>query len=187
MNNVIIFPTDTVYGIGTKISDKEGIDLIYQIKKRPKDKPLAVLCANLKQIEDICYLTNDARVIINKFMPGPLTLILNAKDEIIKMTGLNIITNLSYNDYLKIPPDEIIQNAIYFLKNGMIFSQGKKYGNDIKLVDDFPVSPVQGVVYINKNTLEQKIWINGSWYPINNKPPTTITNAEIEKMFQDDF
>lgn len=103
------------------------------------------------------------------------------------MTGLNIITNLSYNDYLKIPPDEIIQNAIYFLKNGMIFSQGKKYGNDIKLVDDFPVSPVQGAVYINKNTLEQKIWINGSWYPINNKPPTTITNAEIEKMFQDDF
>lgn len=102
------------------------------------------------------------------------------------MTGLNIITNLSYDDYLKIPSDQIVQNAIYFLKNGMIFSQGKKYGNDIKIVYEFPVSPIQGVVYINKNTLEQKIWINGDWYSTNNNF-NALTNAEIERMFQDDF
>ncbi len=129
MNNVIIFPTDTVYGIGTKISDKEGIDLIYQIKKRPKDKPLAVLCANLKQIEDICYLTNDARVIINKFMPGPLTLILNAKDEIIKMTGLKTLG-------VRIPNLELAINILE--ENGPMFVTSVNESGQTSL-DDYEI------------------------------------------------
>ena len=78
---VIIFPTDTVYGIGTKIFDIDGIEKIYQIKKRPKDKPLACLCANLEQIESIAYVDEKAKKIINKFLPGGLTLILKAKDQ----------------------------------------------------------------------------------------------------------
>ena len=59
MSKVIIFPTDTVYGIGTPIFDIEGIERIYNIKHRPKEKPLACLCANLEQIESIAYVTKD--------------------------------------------------------------------------------------------------------------------------------
>lgn len=91
MNNVIIFPTDTVYGIGTKITDKEGVNLIYQIKKRPKDKPLAVLCANLAQIKSICIVDARAEKIINAFLPGPLTLILNSTKDGYSVTGLKTI------------------------------------------------------------------------------------------------
>ena len=81
-NRVIIFPTDTVYGIGASIYDKEGMDRIYAIKKRSYDKPLAVLCANLEQIDGICYLTDDAKKLIKAFLPGPLTLILKSKEVI---------------------------------------------------------------------------------------------------------
>lgn len=91
MNNVIIFPTDTVYGIGCKVSDLEGIDLIYKIKNRPKSKPLAVLCADLEQIDEIAILSDDAKKIINKFLPGPLTLILNAKENLTKVSGLKTV------------------------------------------------------------------------------------------------
>ena len=80
---VIIFPTDTVYGIGTQILDLEGIEKIYQIKHRPKEKPLACLCANLKQIEDIAYVSDDARKLIKEFLPGGLTLILKTKEDIL--------------------------------------------------------------------------------------------------------
>ena len=45
-NRVIIYPTDTVYGIGASVYDKDGIRRIYEIKHRPLDKPLAVLCAS---------------------------------------------------------------------------------------------------------------------------------------------
>ena len=81
MSKVIIFPTDTVYGIGTPIFDIEGIDRIYEIKKRPRTKPLACLCANLEQIDSIAFVDEQAKKLINKFLPGPLTLILNAKDK----------------------------------------------------------------------------------------------------------
>lgn len=88
---VIIFPTDTVYGIGTKIFDIDGIEKIYQIKKRPKDKPLACLCANLEQIESIAILNDDAKLLINKFLPGPLTLILKCKKEVEDKIGYKTI------------------------------------------------------------------------------------------------
>lgn len=88
---VVIFPTDTVYGIGTPIFDIEGINKIYDIKKRPKDKPLACLCANLKQIDDIAYINDDAIKLINKFLPGALTLILKAKDNVKAKIGYETI------------------------------------------------------------------------------------------------
>jgi L-threonylcarbamoyladenylate synthase len=91
MSKVIIFPTDTVYGIGTPIFDIEGIDRIYKIKHRPKDKPLACLCADINQIESIAYVTEDAKKLINKFLPGALTLILKSKDEVFKKIGYKTI------------------------------------------------------------------------------------------------
>ena len=91
MSKVIIFPTDTVYGIGTPIFDIEGIERIYNIKHRPKEKPLACLCANLEQIESIAYVTKDAKKLIDKYLPGALTLILNSKDEVIVKLGYKTI------------------------------------------------------------------------------------------------
>ena len=88
---VIIFPTDTVYGIGTKIFDTNGIEKIYEIKKRPKDKPLACLCYDIEQIESISYVTKEARALINKFLPGPLTIILKAREEVINKIGYKTI------------------------------------------------------------------------------------------------
>ncbi len=81
-SKVIIFPTDTVYGIGASVYDTKGMDKIYEIKHRDKSKPLAVLCADIDQIEEIAYVTDEARKLINKFLPGPLTVILKSKDSI---------------------------------------------------------------------------------------------------------
>ncbi len=91
MGRVIIFPTDTVYGIGTKIFDVEGIKRIYEIKHRPLDKLLACLCASLEQIEEIAVVTPTARKLINKFLPGPLTVILNSKPEVFERIGYKTI------------------------------------------------------------------------------------------------
>lgn len=91
MAGVIIFPTDTVYGIGAKIFDIDSINKIYEIKKRPKNKPLACLCASLEQIEKIAYVNDTARRLINRFLPGPLTLILKSKPEVINKVGYETI------------------------------------------------------------------------------------------------
>lgn len=91
MSKVIIFPTDTVYGIGTPIFDLEGIKKIYKIKQRDKTKPLACLCANISQIESIAVLNEKARVLIKKFLPGSLTLILESTEEVYNMIGYKTI------------------------------------------------------------------------------------------------
>ncbi|MCR5113204.1 MAG: threonylcarbamoyl-AMP synthase [Acholeplasmatales bacterium] len=91
MSKVIIFPTDTVYGLGTPIFDVEGIKRIYEIKHRPKDKPLACLCASLEQIESIAYVPENAKKLIKRFLPGALTIILNSKEEVIEKIGYKTI------------------------------------------------------------------------------------------------
>ena len=80
--DVIIFPTDTVYGIGAKIDDVLAMKKIYEIKQRPQEKRLAVLCASLEDIEKVAYLTDDAVKLIKNFMPGGLTIILKSKPEV---------------------------------------------------------------------------------------------------------
>ena len=87
MNKIIIFPTDTVYGIGCHIYDVDNIEKIYQIKKRSKDKPRACLCATLDQIESIAYVDERIKKIISNFLPGPLTLILKSKEEVVEKIG----------------------------------------------------------------------------------------------------
>jgi len=86
MNEIIIFPTDTIYGIGTGIYNTEGIKRIYEIKGRDYTKPMAVLCANLKQVEEFAILTKEARLLAKQFWPGGLTLVLNTQEKYYKKT-----------------------------------------------------------------------------------------------------
>lgn len=91
MGRLIIFPTDTVYGIGCSIFDVDNIKRIYEIKKRDYAKPLACLCANLEQIESIAEVDDNAKKLINKFLPGALTLILKAKAIVREKINYNTI------------------------------------------------------------------------------------------------
>lgn len=91
MSEVIIFPTDTVYGIGTSLYDAEGIDRIYEIKHRDRSKPLPVLCASLEQIEEVAVVDSDSRTLIKSFLPGPLTLILPAKPKTAAALGIDSV------------------------------------------------------------------------------------------------
>lgn len=131
---ILIFPTDTVYGIGCSVFDKEGMEKIYEIKHRPKDKPLACLCANLKQIDEIAYLNDTARKIINVFMPGALTLILKAKENVKEITGFDTIG-------IRIPNSKIALKIL--IENGAMLTtsvneSGKMSLNDYnQIVDEY--------------------------------------------------
>ena len=78
---VIVFPTDTVYGIGCDPFNKNSVDKIYKIKKRPKSKPFPLLVYSMKEVNQIADLDSDSQRLAEKFWPGPLTLILKLKDS----------------------------------------------------------------------------------------------------------
>lgn len=77
---VIIFPTETVYGIGTSIRSKKGVKRIFAIKKRQKDKKLQILISDLNQLKDLSVITPAyAKDLMDKYWPGPLTIVLKKK------------------------------------------------------------------------------------------------------------
>jgi len=81
--NIVSFPTDTVYGIGANLFNNQAIHKIYVTKHRPGNKPLAVLCADKTQmLEVVKEIPIEIEKLINRFMPGPLTVILPKKDEV---------------------------------------------------------------------------------------------------------
>jgi len=74
---VVVFPTETVYGIGCKYGDKKAQQRIYKIKSRPADKSLQVLIDNAQRLNDFdMVLPERAKPVIDKFTPGAMTFIL---------------------------------------------------------------------------------------------------------------
>ena len=86
---VLIFPTDTVYGIGCDPYNKDAVEKIYEIKSRKNTKFLPVLVHSKNIAEQIAFFDDKSKKIADKFWPGPLTIILKIKDNKLKKS-LNV-------------------------------------------------------------------------------------------------
>lgn len=75
-DGVISVPTDTVYGLCSRMYSKEAREKIMHIKERPSNKSLPIMCADEEQIKSIAVVGEREKKIINSFMPGPITLVL---------------------------------------------------------------------------------------------------------------
>lgn len=105
---IVIFPTETVYGIGTNAFCEQSVKKIYEIKNRPDEKAVSILLNNIEQIENYAIINNEIeRKIIQNFMPGPITIILERKKEILDhvATGKNTIG-------IRIPSNNIILSIL---------------------------------------------------------------------------
>jgi tRNA threonylcarbamoyl adenosine modification protein (Sua5/YciO/YrdC/YwlC family) len=97
---VIIYPTDTVYGLGCGLSNKKGIERIYELKKRNKKKPLSFVCSDLKHISQYAKVTDYAYKTMKRLLPGAYTFILEASRLVPKIilpkrstTGIRVPDN----------------------------------------------------------------------------------------------
>ena len=79
---LVAIPTETVYGLSANAMDDEAVSKIYEAKGRPSDNPLIVHFYEMNQLDSIVdYNDENVKKLINNFWPGPMTLILNAKDN----------------------------------------------------------------------------------------------------------
>ena len=79
---VIAIPTETVYGLACDPKNAKAVQKIFAIKGRKEDKPLQLIASSFAQVNRIATLNPTERRIIKQYWPGPLTLLLNLKDEI---------------------------------------------------------------------------------------------------------
>lgn len=75
---VIIYPTDTTYGIGCDIFNRKGVKKIFQIKQRDSRKPFSFICNDLAEISNYAQVSNFAFKIMKRHLPGAYTFVLEA-------------------------------------------------------------------------------------------------------------
>src|SRR5215831_3477255 len=85
---VIAFPTDTAYGLGADPFNNAAIDRLFQIKGRPETKPILLVVSNVKMAESVAEPSAIFHELVQKFWPGPLTVILQAAKSVpLKVTA----------------------------------------------------------------------------------------------------
>ncbi len=78
-DGIVAVPTDTVYGLCAHIASEKAKENLIKIKNRPENNAFPVMCANLKQIKSIAKVDEKSEKIINAFMPGPITILLEKR------------------------------------------------------------------------------------------------------------
>lgn len=80
---VICYPTDTVYGLGANVYDKNAIERIYQIKSRERNHPFSIIIGNVLDLKELIEeVTQPAIILMEKFWPGALTLIFKSSSKL---------------------------------------------------------------------------------------------------------
>ena len=107
-SKIIAFPTDTVFGLACVYDNEEAKDSIIKAKGRDEGKPLPMMCS-INQIETVAYINNKDRKIIEKFMPGAITLVLKKKDL------PDFVTSGKDTIAIRVPDDQWIIDLIKML------------------------------------------------------------------------
>ncbi len=92
---VVAFPTETVYGLGADALNPKAVSRIFEIKNRPSFDPLIVHVCSIKMAEEISYIDEISLKLMERFWPGPLTLVLPKKDKVPNITTAGLIPSQS--------------------------------------------------------------------------------------------
>ncbi len=80
-DGVIVYPTDTIYGLGCDVTSKAAVERVRRIKGRDANKPMSFVCSDLVQVSRYGHVSNFAHRILKRFLPGPYTFVLTATRE----------------------------------------------------------------------------------------------------------
>jgi tRNA threonylcarbamoyl adenosine modification protein (Sua5/YciO/YrdC/YwlC family) len=86
---VIAYPTDTIYGLGCDLYQKDAIERVHRLRKLSKNKRLSIICADLKDISNYAHVPDYAYRIMRSLIPGPYTFILEATKLVPKIMLTN--------------------------------------------------------------------------------------------------
>ena len=107
---IVLFPTETVYGIGTNGLNETAIKKLFKIKQRPLNKPISLLVNSIDMINKIAKdITEIEYSIIKEFFPGPLTIVLRKKDIV-----PNILTANGNTVGIRMPSNDIALKLIEY-------------------------------------------------------------------------
>lgn len=105
---IVIFPTDTAYGIGCRMDNEESIQRLYEMRSRPANKPILALVNSISMAEEYTDFTTEAKKFAKEHWPGPLTVILKCKKEKVPENARAKGDTLA----IRLPDNKIMQEII---------------------------------------------------------------------------
>ncbi len=160
MNNLFIFPTDTVYALACKFDNEDAYSEIIKIKERDPLKLLPVLTASIEDLESIVEVNDIEKHFIDKFMPGSLTIIVKVREDVELIRCGNRFTTLA----LRIPNNELALKELR--DNGPMFATSLNKSGEDPLTDE-------SEIIMNYSSLVSNIKTDN--VPRNNVPSTIIS------------
>jgi L-threonylcarbamoyladenylate synthase len=165
---IVAYPTESFYALGVLATDERAVRRLYELKKRPPDKPLPVIVGDMDILKSLVRcIPPQAEALIKRFWPGPLTLIFEAQDSIpvlltggtgkiaIRIPGESVALQLTKAVKLPItatsanlsskPPAERCDEVINYFKDGvdLIIDGGKTPGGKPSTIVDITVTPLR--------------------------------------------
>ena len=135
---IVIFPTETVYGIGVNALNKNAVKKLYEVKHRPLNKPTSLLVNSMDMVNEIAKdITALEYALMEQFFPGPFTIILKKRDII-----SDIVTANSDTVGIRMPENEIALKLIEYagvpIATPSANISGKPSGTNLKdIIEDF--------------------------------------------------
>ena len=135
---VIIYPTDTIYGLGCDITCKEAVEKIHLIKGRDDKKPMSFVCADLANVSQYARVSNYAYRILKRCLPGPYTFVLPATRETPRM-----LQSKQKTVGLRVPDHPVPLAVIKELGNPIISTSANRSSEEV-LTDPSQLEEVLG-------------------------------------------
>ena len=122
---VIVYPTDTTYGIGCSIFSKKGIERIYRLKQRELKKPFSFICPTLSEVSRYAKVGNTAFKILKRYLPGPYTFVLEATRDV-----PDLLITRQKTVGIRIPDNRICLDIVQMLGNPIVTTSANLSGEE---------------------------------------------------------
>lgn len=129
-DGVISVPTDTVYGICARINSSKAYLKLVSVKNRPSTKSFPVMCSDIEQIKSIAIIDEKALKLIKAFMPGPITLVLNKRPDVLSYIN-NAGTRETDELAIRMAPTPFLKALIKEVGSPLFLSSANKSGKDV--------------------------------------------------------
>jgi len=80
--DLVVYPTETVYGLGANALDPDAVERVFEAKRRPRDRPISMALPELSAAEDHTRMSDRERTFCERFLPGPVTVLLERTDRV---------------------------------------------------------------------------------------------------------
>jgi len=160
---LVVYPTETCYGLGADATNPQAVKKIFRVKKRPFGKPISIIVADLEMMKKYGEITEEIDFLVHRFMPGPLTIITHKKRTVPRILNPNEIA-------FRIPGHPVALNLVKSAETPITATSANISGTD-------PIYKINDIVKVFSGKVEMILDCDD----LERKKPSTIIDLKDAK------